>query len=139
MTRGADPKAMALWRWHLIEELEHKATACDVYRAVGGKYTTRAFEMIMTCLLWPSSMLLMQMYLLARDGSIWNLRDVARGLWFAFGPRGLFSALLPGVLAYLRPGFHPWQRDDSALIAGWQPDGVASVRSIGGTSAAEGR
>ena len=133
MTRDADPKAMALWRWHLIEELEHKATAGEVFRAVGGRYRTRAFEMGMSFLLWPTSMVLMQLYLLAKDGSIWNLRDVARGFWFAFGPRGLFSGLLPGVISYLRPSFHPWQRDDSALIEGWAPDKLATVRAVGGT------
>lgn len=30
----ADPRYAALWRWHAVEETEHKAMAFDVYRCV---------------------------------------------------------------------------------------------------------
>jgi hypothetical protein len=141
ITQGADPKPMALWLWHVTEEIEHKATAYEVFQAVGGSYATRVAHWALALILFPSFLVFLQMYLLAKDGSIWNLRDVARGLWFTFGYRGFFSSQLPSLLSYFRPGFHPWEHDNSAAVANWrrfQPPSVSTVRSIGGSSVAGG-
>ena len=38
----ADPHMAAIWRWHAVEETEHKGVAYDVYREVAGE-GTRAY------------------------------------------------------------------------------------------------
>jgi uncharacterized protein len=34
---GADPRAVAIWKWHLAEEYEHREVAHEVYHALYGK------------------------------------------------------------------------------------------------------
>ncbi|HRE32139.1 MAG TPA: metal-dependent hydrolase, partial [Candidatus Berkiella sp.] len=38
---NATPSIAALWRWHAIEEIEHKAVVYDLYEQIGGGYFKR--------------------------------------------------------------------------------------------------
>ncbi|MEY4512995.1 MAG: hypothetical protein RLZZ450_5117, partial [Pseudomonadota bacterium] len=44
----------------------------------------------------------------------------AKGLWRLWGPSGLLLDMLPQWLEYFRRDFHPWQQDDSPLIADYE-------------------
>ncbi|WP_148861169.1 metal-dependent hydrolase [Marinobacter fonticola] len=106
-----------LWVWHAIEETEHKAVAYDVFQQVGGTYLERSFYQIVSTALLG----VMTTYFTAR--MMWNdkrsvsLKDVGKGLWRTWGTNGVFSSLIPTWLEYFKPGFHPWQHDNSELIA----------------------
>ncbi|WP_111497085.1 metal-dependent hydrolase [Marinobacter bohaiensis] len=106
-----------LWVWHAIEETEHKAVTYDVFQQVGGTYLERAFYQILSTALLG----VMTTYFTAR--MMWNdkrnisLTDVGKGLWRMWGVGGVFSSLAPTWLEYFKPGFHPWQHDNSELIA----------------------
>jgi predicted metal-dependent hydrolase len=39
---------------------------------------------------------------------------------YLLGPKGLVVSVLPRYLALLKPGFHPWDLDDSHLVADWK-------------------
>jgi predicted metal-dependent hydrolase len=107
----------ALWTWHAIEELDHKAVAFDVYQAAGGTHTLRAVVMVFVTFGLIGRISAFQLGLMAHDRELTNLTSWARGLFRYWGPRGYFTRLIPAYLRYFRRDFHPWEKDDSALIA----------------------
>jgi predicted metal-dependent hydrolase len=111
------PELRAIWLWHALEEIEHKAIAFDVYQEVFDDDTTRRAALILATGAFLTFTHYCQYQLLKRDGlankpSVW-----AKGLWKLWGPKGLGRSAIPTWVEYLRRDFHPWQEDDSALIA----------------------
>ena len=117
---GADPRVAELWRWHAVEETEHKSVAFDVYAVAGGcpkrlrqtlKYAT--FNFLRDNFRAVRTML-------RHDGH--GPGAFASGMWYLFGWPGILRRLVPGWAAFLRPGFDPPSEHDAALIGGWHPD-----------------
>ncbi|MCL7942586.1 metal-dependent hydrolase [Marinobacter sp. ATCH36] len=106
-----------LWVWHAIEETEHKAVAYDVFNQAGGTYAERTFYLAFS----TAALGVMASYFTTRmmlnDRKNFSLKDSARGLWAMWGKNGTFSSLIPNWLEYFKPGFHPWDHDNSELIA----------------------
>jgi predicted metal-dependent hydrolase len=55
--------------------------------------------------------------LLRQDGII-GPKAWARMFWFAWVRPGMLRKILGAWAALFMPGFHPWNQDDRALIAG---------------------
>lgn len=106
----------ALWLWHAIEELDHKAVAFDVYQAAGGRYSERAITMLFVTIGLIGGISIYQAQLMAHDGELTNVRSWAKGLWKYWGPRGYFTKLVPSYLRYFRRDFHPWDSDETQLM-----------------------
>ncbi|MBE0486630.1 metal-dependent hydrolase [Marinobacter sp.] len=106
-----------LWVWHAIEETEHKAVAYDVFQQVGGTYAERAFyQLFATSALgvvasWYTGRMI------ANDLKNFSFRGAAKGIWRMWGKNGAFSSLIPAWAEYFKPGYHPWDKDNSELIA----------------------
>lgn len=43
MMKGADPAALAMWRWHIMEEFEHRTVCHDAFQAVHGGNMLRVY------------------------------------------------------------------------------------------------
>ncbi len=122
LTAGAPPELARLWRWHSIEEIEHKGVAYDVFLhaarelSPGKRWAIRRWAMMLTTLLFTRTVRETSLMLLAQDGITgWKARlGLFRWLWLR---PGLYRRMLGDYLAFYRPGFHPWQIDDRALIA----------------------
>ncbi|QLC20745.1 metal-dependent hydrolase [Parasphingopyxis sp. CP4] len=118
---SADPEWANLWRWHAIEEIEHKGVAYDTWmhatkdwsRWQRWKVKSRVM-LLVTMMFWPKRVRGMKA-LLAQDG-ITGARAMGRILWFMFGTPGMLRKALPQWIAYFLPGFHPWNHDDRELI-----------------------
>lgn len=118
---SADPEWANLWRWHAIEEIEHKGVAYDTWmhatkdwsRWQRWKVKSRVM-LLVTMMFWPKRVRGMKA-LLAQDG-ITGARAMGRILWFMFGMPGMLRKALPQWIAYFLPGFHPWNHDDRELI-----------------------
>lgn len=60
--------------------------------------------------------------MMLRDRRNFSLRDAGRGLWRMWGRNGAFSSLIPTWVAYFKPGYHPWDKDNRDLIARFKAD-----------------
>ncbi|HEX5372573.1 MAG TPA: metal-dependent hydrolase [Aquabacterium sp.] len=108
---GADDRIRALYVWHAMEEMEHKAVAYDVLTGVAqASYLTRVLSMLLVTILFPFHVFRIMRHMLQVDGfSRWERTRIwAKGLWWLYKPGGVFLPLLGQYFSYLKPGFHPW-------------------------------
>lgn len=115
-----DASVRGLWMWHALEESEHKAVAFDVYEALGGGYGRRVALMMIASAVFFVELFHVHARMLAAQGELANARGWARAVWYLWGRPGILRRLVPAYLDYYRPGFHPNDRDASALLATWR-------------------
>jgi predicted metal-dependent hydrolase len=113
---GVAAEHQRIWRWHALEEVEHKAVAFDVYRTMGGGYWLRVLSMLEITLMFPLLMGALMLRLLGKDRLLWRPSTWLGAVRFVFLRPGLVPDVMRDYLDYFRPGFHPWQRDDTALL-----------------------
>ena len=119
---GADPATLALWRWHAIEEVEHKGVAYDTWAHATRhwsrwkRWRLKSLMMLVITRLFLTNRIVDTLDLLAQDG-LTGTRVKLRVLWWLFGRPGLLRRISPAWVRFFLPGFHPWREDDRALIA----------------------
>ncbi len=109
---SADPRMRAMYAWHAMEEIEHKAVAFDVMQKIAKVwYPRRVLAMMEVTLGFTIHALLITHYMLKVDGfSRWERTKMwATGLWWLYKPGGLFLSIFGHYIQYYKPGFHPWQ------------------------------
>jgi predicted metal-dependent hydrolase len=116
---GAPDDLALLWRWHAVEESEHKTVAFDIYRAMGGSERRRILWFAYISLLFFLESTAQTWLNLWRSGRWWRPTTWFQGLAFLFGPGGVWAASLVPLLRYLRPGFHPLQLENAPGMAQW--------------------
>lgn len=116
-----------LWMWHAIEETEHKAVTYDVFQEVGGTYAERAFYLAFSTAALGVVASYFTTRMVLNDRSNFSLKDAARSVWRMWGKDGTFSSLIPTWLEYFKPGFHPWDHDNSELIARFKEEISAHI------------
>jgi hypothetical protein len=122
MREPIDASVRPLWLWHALEESEHKAVAFDVYRATGGGYVRRAAIMLVTTAVFFAVQIVVHARLMATRKILWKPWRWLRGLGRMYLYPGLLTRLVPAYLQYFLPGFHPNDRDTTALLASWRDD-----------------
>lgn len=119
---GCDSEVRALWEWHAVEEIEHKAVAHDTWlHATRGwsrwrRWKLKALMMTIVSINFLKHRWRDTLSLLATDG-ITGWRARVRLLGYVLVRPGILRAIAPAWFAYFLPGFHPWQVDDRALVA----------------------
>ncbi len=116
---GADNGFGDLWRWHAVEEIEHKAVTFDVYKATGGGYFLRSFIMFFLTLNFLISLIIIQITLLKHDKKLLDWPMWKQAVKFIFAESGLFSKYLFKYFSFFRPRFHPWNDHNEAIIKDW--------------------
>ncbi len=117
-----EPQARALWQWHAVEEIEHKAVAMDVFNHVTARWSPlrrwafRCGVMIETMarlgfVTWLGIANTLKVEGLNTSG--WRLAV----LCYLFIAPGILTAMSGQLFRYFMPGFHPNNSDESELLA----------------------
>lgn len=117
-----DESMRPLWVWHAIEETEHKAVAYDVFQQAGGTYAERTGYLVVSTALLGVVATWFTGRMMLNDRGNFSVKSAATGLWRLWGRNGAFSSLVPAWLEYFKPGFHPWDKDNSELVARFKDD-----------------
>lgn len=120
MHKMADPEILKIWLWHALEENEHKTVAFDVYEQVGGNYVERAAMMIPTTLILAFMFIWFHSRLLAHDKQLFNFRKNWPGIKHFWGKGSMLQNIVPQLLDFFKPNFHPSQHDTDALLNEWR-------------------
>ncbi len=121
---GADQEQVNLWKWHAVEEIEHKGVAYDTWLHATRDWTRwkrwkiKSIMMLLVSKNFWTNRYKGVLHLLEQDG-ISGFRAHAGLLWFLFGKPGALRKLFVPWAAFFMPGFHPWNHDDRALIASY--------------------
>ncbi|WP_230770539.1 metal-dependent hydrolase [Sphingomonas sp. Leaf4] len=118
---GGEQQVADLWRWHAIEEIEHKGVAYDTWVHATRdwsrfrRWRIKALVMLIVTAKFFRGRTAGMLDLLAQDGLTgagvkWRL------FGYAFGRPGMARRVLGAWAAFFLPGFHPWNLDDRALI-----------------------
>ena len=118
---GAEPRYGALWKWHALEETEHKAVAYDVYQEVLGGgligYLHRCFALITATSIFWLMVIPFHIGLVRREGQLFNVMGWIKVMNFLWGSPGMLRRTIPDWLDYFKLGFHPWDHDNAQYLA----------------------
>lgn len=119
-----DKTMYKLWMWHAVEENEHKAVVYDVYQAIHGNgvkaYTMRTTVMVATMVALFLTQSYFTLRLLKQDKAL-NFASFKAIYKHGYSPsQGVFTRMMPDLIDYFRPNFHPNDHDTHALLATWK-------------------
>jgi hypothetical protein len=126
-----------LWRWHAIEEMEHKAVAYDTFFAATrdlspfARWKFRSLVLLLVSGEFVTERIRFMKCFFVQD-RINTPRTWLRVFYYLCIYPGLLRQVLPAWLAFFRPGFHPWDQDDRALIAATEAS--LALRTVGSGS-----
>ena len=122
---GAEQATADLWRWHAVEEIEHKGVAYDTWL-----YATRDWSRWKRWKVKAKVMLLVTrnfvvdrtagaLDLMRQDG-LSGVRAWTSLLWYLWVRPGMFRKIAGAWLKFFLPGFHPWNEDDRYLLRAYE-------------------
>jgi len=111
-----------MWRWHAVEETEHKAVAFDVYKAIypGFKgYMVRCLIMLLTLITFVPGVIAAIFALMGGVEEKPTLKQWGAGFKYLFWAPGFISGMLWRSLPFFKPSFHPWDEQNFHHITEW--------------------
>jgi uncharacterized protein len=130
---NSDEKLRELWLWHGIEEVEHKAVAFDTWMYLTRhwsstrRWATRSMFMTLITFSFVFNRTCGQVELLRQDG-FGTIRALYGITGSVFGRDGIGRNVVKPWLQFFKPGFHPWNIDDSALIVSGETE-LAQIKA----------
>jgi uncharacterized protein len=108
---GCEPRLKTMWLWHAAEESEHKSTAFDLYRAIGGTERWRIVWFRRVTLIFLGDTLRQTVSNLRHDGTLWQWQTWKSAASYLFGKRGVVRGTFAAWRDYFRADFHPADHD----------------------------
>ena len=136
---AAEKETADLWRWHAVEEIEHKGVAYDTWLHAtrhwpsGKRWKVKAKVMLYVTRNFVVDRTAGSLELMRQDG-VTGLKAWSRLLWYLWVRPGMFRKIGGAWLKFFLPGFHPWNEDDRHLLrayeasAGDTPEPARKVR-----------
>jgi len=110
------PTVAAFWGWHLIEEIEHRSVAFEVYKACVDDERLRVRAMTITTALFSVLNLVRTVRVMHAMGELHNIKAWVKGIDYLFGRKGVLRKSLPLYRAFYQRDFHPDQHDNKAAL-----------------------
>jgi predicted metal-dependent hydrolase len=127
---GADARLQTMWLWHASEESEHRSTAFDLYRAMGGGHTWRIRVFRLVTMHFLTDLLRQTVNNLWHDGQLFRWQTWRSGAGFLFGKQGMVRMLYRPWRGYFARDFHPDQ-PEARLAVQWLQDNAAAYTVVG--------
>ncbi len=133
---GADGDLGDLWRWHSIEEIEHKGVAYDTWRHATRdwsrwkRWKVKTLMMLVVTKNFIVNRVADMKELLAQDGMTGPRVTFAIWSYLLVKP-GFLRRIAKPWFAFFLPGFHPWNHDDRALIGKHEGDFTDALIAAG--------
>lgn len=125
MFSKTDPALERLWRWHAMEETEHKAVTYDVFMEVTKhwspvkRYMRRCISMALISYFFTRNIATYSSWMLEADG--YTPEEAQKAVKaFLWKKPGFFARGWKIWISWFKPGFHPWDHDNRALMAEWR-------------------
>ncbi|HEX3423340.1 MAG TPA: metal-dependent hydrolase [Sphingomicrobium sp.] len=118
---GADKETADLWRWHAVEEIEHKGVAYDTWlNATRHWPRLKRWKLKSRVMIYVTRNFLVDRTIgaldLMRQDGVTGLRAGRLLVGYLWLKPGMFRKIAGSWFRYFLPGFHPWNADDRALL-----------------------
>lgn len=117
--KGIDPTLAEFWRWHFIEEIEHKAVTFDLLKEAKCGYFVRAYGFVLATLFYISGMLRPYLQMAYKDKLLLSPSFYFKSINYFWGNPGIMRKCFMPYIRFLKPNFHPWQVHNDHLIDKW--------------------
>lgn len=126
--KNADPNPANMWRWHIMEEFEHRTVCHDAFEAIHGGYWLRFYGFFYQFVSMERMVGRVYRYLLSVDRQTMTSEEIKRS---KTGARrsviGFFTPIIGGMAKILHPRYTPraipepkgWDATRSDIEANW--------------------
>lgn len=132
--QGAEPRLQTLWQWHSAEESEHRCTAFDLYKAMGGDHKHRILTFRYITVVFLSDVMRQTIRILWQDKSLFKWSTWRSAMSFLFAKDGIIRGNVGLWRDYLSPDFHPSQHK-AELSQQWLADNQKQYTVVGAPAA----
>ena len=122
---AAEQETADLWRWHAVEEIEHKGVAYDTWLHATAQWPRRKrWKVKAKVMLYVTRNFVVDrtagsLELMRQDG-VRGVKAWALLLWYLWIRPGMFRKIGGAWLKFFLPGFHPWNEDDRHLLRAYE-------------------